>query len=145
MSSTYRPIQPILTQAGGYVQATTSLCFDPVSDTLWTGNERGSVVAYYGTHGARGVVFPVGGGYAVNKIQVGEQVRALGGAGVGVGSWSKGGVNRWFYKCVSVTVIVLPLSRCWSHKDQNICTKLRAFRRRRRTLPSPRLRQSLFS
>ena len=55
MSSTYRPIAPILTQRDLYPQPVTALSFDPVSDTLWTGNNTGSIAAYYGTQGARGV------------------------------------------------------------------------------------------
>ncbi|KAH8117576.1 ubiquitin carboxyl-terminal hydrolase-domain-containing protein [Phellopilus nigrolimitatus] len=99
MSSTYRPIAPIATQSDIYAQPITSLAFDPVSDVLWTGNNAGSVVAFYGTQGARGVSFPVGGDLAVKKILVGDQyVRALGSAGSGVGSWSKGGLNKWFYR-----------------------------------------------
>ncbi|EJD06087.1 uncharacterized protein FOMMEDRAFT_78690 [Fomitiporia mediterranea MF3/22] len=99
MSTTYRLIAPITTQNGLYTQPITSLAFDPVSDTLWTGNNSGSVVAYYGTQGTRGVHFPVGGDLAVKKILVGDKyVRALGSAGRGVGQWSKGGANNWYHK-----------------------------------------------
>ena len=96
--STYRTITPISTH--DYFNASiTALAFDTVLDTLWTGNSVGSVVAYYGTQGNRGVKFPVGGKLSVNKIISGDQyVRALGDAGEGVGSWSKGGVNKWFYR-----------------------------------------------
>lgn len=97
--STYRPIAPILTEHDYYGIPITALTFDTVSDTLWTGNNVGSVVAYYSTQGSRGVKFPVGGDHAVKKVISGDQyVRALGSAGHGVGSWSKGGVNKWYYQ-----------------------------------------------
>ncbi|KAL5528994.1 hypothetical protein ACEPAG_4968 [Sanghuangporus baumii] len=99
MSTTYRPIAPIATQNGLYPQPITALAFDPVSDTLWTGNNVGSVVAYYGTQGTRGVQFPVGGDLAVKKIVAGDKyVRALGSTGRGVGQWSKGGANNWYHR-----------------------------------------------
>lgn len=105
MSSTYRPIAPILTQRDLYPQPITALSFDPVSDTLWTGNNTGSIAAYYGTQGARGVSFPVGGDLAVKKILVGDKyVRALGSAGRGVGQWTKGGMNNWYHKYVSLSI-----------------------------------------
>ena len=101
MSSTYRLIAPISTQRDLYPLPVTALAFDTASDTLWTGNNAGSVIPFYGTRGTRGVCFPVGGDLAVKKILVGDQyVRALGSAGAGVGQWSKGGVNKWFYKWV---------------------------------------------
>ncbi|EGN96198.1 hypothetical protein SERLA73DRAFT_170610 [Serpula lacrymans var. lacrymans S7.3] len=80
-------------------QPLTALCFDPVSDTLWTGSNTGHVVALHTVQGARGVSFPVGGGLAVKKISVGDNyVRALSIAGEGVGSWAKGGMNKWFFR-----------------------------------------------
>ncbi|KAJ7168294.1 ubiquitin carboxyl-terminal hydrolase-domain-containing protein [Mycena crocata] len=95
MATSYRPITPIT--LSGYPQPVTALSFDPVSDTLWTGSNSGSITAYYGTRGARGVSFPVGGSLAVSKMIAGENcVRALGVAGEGLGSWSKGGVNKWY-------------------------------------------------
>ena len=101
MSSTYRLIAPISTQRDLYPSPITALAFDTASDTLWTGNSTGSVVAFHGTRGSRGVCFPVGGESAVRKVLVGDQyVRALGTAGLGVGQWSKGGVNNWYHKCV---------------------------------------------
>ena len=99
MSSSYRAIAPVVTQVDGFPHPVTALSFDPVSDTLWTGNDLGKVVAFYGVQGARGVSFQVGGGYPVSKISVGDQyVRAIGSSGLGVGSWSKGGSNKWFYR-----------------------------------------------
>ncbi|KAJ7724179.1 ubiquitin carboxyl-terminal hydrolase-domain-containing protein [Mycena maculata] len=95
MATSYRPIAPI--PLAGYPQPVTALSFDPVSDALWVGSNSGNIAAYYGTQGARGVFFPVGGSLAVSKIIAGENyVRALGVAGEGLGSWSKGGVNKWF-------------------------------------------------
>ncbi|KAJ7789389.1 ubiquitin carboxyl-terminal hydrolase-domain-containing protein [Mycena olivaceomarginata] len=68
MATSYRPIAPIT--ASSYPQPVTALSFDPVSDTLWL---------------------------AVSKIIAGENyVRAMGVTGEGLGSWSKGGVNKWF-------------------------------------------------
>lgn len=100
MASTYSQIPPIITQPL-FPQPVTALAFDPVSDTLWTGNNNGSIVAFYGAAGTRGVSFPVGGDLAVKKLLVADQyVRGLGTAGRGVGSWSKGGVNKWFYRQV---------------------------------------------
>ncbi|KAJ6525112.1 ubiquitin carboxyl-terminal hydrolase-domain-containing protein [Mycena sp. CBHHK59/15] len=97
MATSYRPIAPIT--LAGYPQPVTALSFDPVSDTLWVGSSAGSVTAYYGTRGMRGVAFPVGGSLAVSKIIAGENyVRALGVASEGLGSWTKGGVNKWFYR-----------------------------------------------
>ena len=99
MSSTYRPIAPILTQRDLYPQPVTALSFDPVSDTLWTGNNTGSIAAYYGTQGARGVSFPVGGDLAVKKILATDSnVIACGVTGEGIGAWGKGGVNAWYIK-----------------------------------------------
>jgi PAB-dependent poly(A)-specific ribonuclease subunit 2 len=97
--TSYRPIAPI--GLAGYPQPVTALSFDPVSDTLWVGSNSGTVAAYYGTRGAHGVMFPVGGSLAVSKIIAGENyVRALGVAGDGLGSWSKGGVNKWLCRSV---------------------------------------------
>ncbi|KAJ7702241.1 ubiquitin carboxyl-terminal hydrolase-domain-containing protein [Mycena rosella] len=95
MATSYRPITPIT--LAGYPQPVTALSFDPVSDAIWVGTNSGSITAHYGTQGARGVSFPVGGSLAVSKIIAGDNyVRAMGVAGEGLGSWSKGGVNKWF-------------------------------------------------
>ncbi|KAJ6546999.1 ubiquitin carboxyl-terminal hydrolase-domain-containing protein [Mycena capillaripes] len=95
MATSYRPIAPIT--VSGYPQPVTALSFDPVSDTLWVGSNSGSVAAYHGTGGVRGVSFPVGGQLAVSKILAGDNyVRAMGVAGEGLGSWAKGGTNKWF-------------------------------------------------
>ena len=78
----------------------TALCFDPVADTLWTGLSNGTIVARHNAaQPFRGVTFPVGGKYNVAKISAGEgYVRALGLRSEGMGSWSKGGANKWFYR-----------------------------------------------
>ncbi|KAI0293442.1 PAB-dependent poly-A-specific ribonuclease subunit PAN2 [Russula brevipes] len=99
MSQTYRPVVPIAPKHDVFAQAITTLSFDPTSDTLWSGTNSGNVTAYYTPQGIQGVSFPVGGGLAVNKLVADEtQVRAQGIAGEGVGAWSKGGVNRWYYR-----------------------------------------------
>ena len=42
---------------------------------------------------------------AVNKVVADEiQVRAQGVAGEGLGAWSKGGVNRWYYRYVACSL-----------------------------------------
>lgn len=98
MSPTYRPIAPITTH--GFSEPVSALSFDPVSDILWAGSNAGSVTAYCGTQGVRGVSFRVGGDLAVKKISAGDShVRAFGVAENGMGSWGKGGVNKWFYLC----------------------------------------------
>jgi PAB-dependent poly(A)-specific ribonuclease subunit 2 len=98
MATTFCPLPPITHQRDVYGQPATALSFDPVSDILWAGSNTGSVIAYYGTLATRGVCFPVGGNLAVKKIIAGENyVRALGTTGEGVGSWAKGGMNKWFF------------------------------------------------
>jgi PAB-dependent poly(A)-specific ribonuclease subunit 2 len=95
MSTSYRPIAPITQHS--FPQPVTALSFDPVSDTLWTGSNAGNVTAYYGSRGMRGVSFQVGGNRAVKKIIAGENyVRSMGADGVG--SWAKGGMNKWFFR-----------------------------------------------
>lgn len=110
--STYRPTDRTITHE--YHQPITSLAFDPVSDILWTGSSSGAVVAYCTPQAIRGVSFPVGGGQAVQKLVVGDTyVRACGTAGQGVGSWTKGGVNKWYFR--SVQPVTRPLGR-FTHK-----------------------------
>ena len=97
--STYRPTDRTITHE--YHQPITSLAFDPVSDILWTGSNSGAVVAYCTPQAIRGVSFPVGGGLPVQKVVAGDTyVRACGSAGQGVGSWTKGGVNKWYFRSV---------------------------------------------
>ena len=99
-AATYRKAQPISQQHDVFLQVITALSFDPTSDTLWSGENTGKVTAYYTPQGVRGVSFPVGGGLSVNKLVADQtQVRAYGAAAEGVGAWSKGGVNKWYYRC----------------------------------------------
>ncbi|KAF8969950.1 ubiquitin carboxyl-terminal hydrolase-domain-containing protein [Flammula alnicola] len=100
MATSYKNIPPIATSPlNGFAQPVTALSFDPVSDILWTGLDSGTVTAYFGTHGIRGPSFRVGGNLAVKKITSGDNnVQALGEASEGLGSWMKGGVNKWFYR-----------------------------------------------
>ena len=98
-STSYKPISPIASPLSGFGAAVTALSFDPVSDILWTGSNSGNVTACYGTEGVRGVSFRVGGNTAVKKIIAGDNyVRALGTVSAGFGSWSKGGMNKWFFR-----------------------------------------------
>ncbi|TFK42698.1 ubiquitin carboxyl-terminal hydrolase-domain-containing protein [Crucibulum laeve] len=98
MASSYRPISPI-TAYTTFPQPVTALSFDPVSDILWAGSNTGNVTAYYSKQGVRGISFQVGGGLAVNKVIAGDNyVRALGLASEGLGSWAKGGMNKWFFR-----------------------------------------------
>ena len=97
--STYRPTGRTITHE--YHQPITSLAFDPVSDILWTGSASGAVVAYCTPQAIRGVSFPIGGGQPVQKLVAGDNyIRACGLDGQGVGSWTKGGVNKWYFRSV---------------------------------------------
>ncbi|KAF9821597.1 hypothetical protein IEO21_00443 [Rhodonia placenta] len=99
MSSRYRPLDTITYQRDIFPEAITALQFDPVSDTLWAGTNSGYVSAYYTFHGLRGVSFPVGGGLAVKNISATDSVvRAFALASEGIGTWTKGGMNKWFYR-----------------------------------------------
>ena len=81
-----------------FPQLVSALSFDPVSDTLWAGSGTGHVSAHHGTTGVRGVCFRAGD-HPVQKIVAGDnQVRAASVGGSGVGSWAKGGMNKWYYK-----------------------------------------------
>ncbi|KAF9001875.1 ubiquitin carboxyl-terminal hydrolase-domain-containing protein [Cyathus striatus] len=98
MTSTYRPISPITTIAN-FPNSATALSFDPLSDIIWVGSDAGNVTACYGTEGVRGVSFPVGKDYPVSKVVAGDNhVRAFAADGKGVGSWAKGGMNKWFFQ-----------------------------------------------
>ncbi|KAG7086554.1 hypothetical protein E1B28_002503 [Marasmius oreades] len=84
-----------------FPQPVSALSFDPVSDTLWAGSGTGYVSAHHGTSGLRGVCFRAGD-HAVQKIVAGDnQVRAASMGGLGVGSWAKGGMNKWYYNSSS--------------------------------------------
>ncbi|KAF7294679.1 PAN2-PAN3 deadenylation complex catalytic subunit PAN2 [Mycena indigotica] len=78
-TTTYRPAGTIPVVAFPQIpQPVTALCFDPVSDTLWTGSNSGRIAAFYGAQGQPGYV------------------RGLGVSGQGLGTWTKGGMNKWF-------------------------------------------------
>lgn len=100
MGTAYKPIPAITTLPfNGFPQPVTALSFDPVSDVLWTGLNSGTVTGYCGTQSIRGPSFRVGGDLGVKKIAAGDHyVRALGDSSNGLGSWTKGGVNKWFYR-----------------------------------------------
>lgn len=96
---TYTALPPIIPPYTVFPQPITALSFDPVSDTLWTGNNAGTVAAYYTAHGLSGVRFKVGGSLAVKKLVADESVvKACAVSGEGVGAWSKGGVNKWYHR-----------------------------------------------
>lgn len=102
-TAAYRPIAPITHQRNISPQPLTALFFDPVSDTLWAGTNAGNAVAYYTPRGMRGVSFRVGGTLAVNNVLADENyVFASGVDSNGVGAWTKGGVNKWYHRCVSL-------------------------------------------
>ena len=121
--ATYRPAVPITPQHDAFPQIITALSFDPVSDTLWAGENTGNVTAYYTLRGVRGVSFPVGGSLAVSKVVADEtQVRASGAAAEGIGAWSRGGVNKWYYRCV------VGFPRCQSYRIKPCSVPLRPSR-----------------
>ncbi|KAF8201644.1 ubiquitin carboxyl-terminal hydrolase-domain-containing protein [Pholiota molesta] len=100
MTSSYKTIPSISTSSlNGFAQPITALSFDPVSDILWTGLDSGTVTAHFGCRGIRGPSFQVGGNLSVKKITSGDNtIHALGEASEGLGCWTKGGVNKWFYR-----------------------------------------------
>ncbi|KIO23414.1 hypothetical protein M407DRAFT_78054 [Tulasnella calospora MUT 4182] len=93
MSNTYRLHETLLHPRH---QPILSLAFDPTSDVLWSGTAGGSVTAHYPTH-ARGVTYPATTkGHPVTKVVcTDKEVRAV--TESGMGSWGKGGVNKWYY------------------------------------------------
>jgi PAB-dependent poly(A)-specific ribonuclease subunit 2 len=94
---TYNPLPPLHHSRDG--QPITTLSFDPVQDTLWAGSNSGVVSACYGIRGLKGVAFPVGSKFAVKKVVAGDRfVRASGIDTKGLGTWSKGGVNKWYFR-----------------------------------------------
>lgn len=95
----YSVVVPIVQQRNLYPIPVSALAFDPVSDCLWAGSSTGSAAAYHGRTRLRGVYFPVGDGRSVKKIAAGDtQVRALSDPGMGLGAWSKGGANKWYFR-----------------------------------------------
>ncbi|KAF9567565.1 hypothetical protein CPC08DRAFT_703099 [Agrocybe pediades] len=107
MATSYKSIAPIdCASMDGFVQPISALAFDPVSDMLWTGHNSGTISAYVGTRGISGPSFRVGGHLGVKKITAGDHyVRALGNSDFGLGSWTKGGVNKWFFKQSPANVV----------------------------------------
>lgn len=98
----YRPLRPLAPAERPFPRAVTALAFDPVSDILWTGNEDGVVTTYYTNRGFPGVSFPVCRDIPVSKIVAGDsQVNVFGAGSNGVGSWAKGGNNKWFHSAPS--------------------------------------------
>ena len=101
MTQTYHPIPPITHQQNIFPQPITALCFDPVSDAIWAGNNSGTVTAYYTAQGIRGVSYPVGGDLAIKTIVASDTtVRAAGISSNGIGAWTKGGANKWYFRSV---------------------------------------------
>ncbi|KAI0329853.1 hypothetical protein GY45DRAFT_1324455 [Cubamyces sp. BRFM 1775] len=99
MSTTYRQIPSLTYQRDVSPQPITALSFDPVSDILWSGTNSGHVCANYTVQGLRGVHYPVGGRFAVKKILATDgNILACGVTSDGIGAWSKGGVNSWYFK-----------------------------------------------
>ncbi|KAG9034379.1 poly(A)-specific ribonuclease [Tulasnella sp. JGI-2019a] len=72
------------------------LSFDTVSDVLWSGSASGSVTAHYPTN-VRGVTYPATTkGHPVTRLVASEKdVKAI--TESGMGSWAKGGMNKWYY------------------------------------------------
>lgn len=98
MAAAYHKV-PSIPSLVDFPQPVTALSFDPVSDILWAGSNTGRVSAYYGNQGVKGVTFHVGGSLAVSKLSAGDNyVRALGLSSEGLGSWAKGGMNKWFFR-----------------------------------------------
>uniref|UniRef100_A0A0W0F3U7 PAN2-PAN3 deadenylation complex catalytic subunit PAN2 n=1 Tax=Moniliophthora roreri TaxID=221103 RepID=A0A0W0F3U7_MONRR len=99
MSGFQHTLPPIVVHP--YPQPVSALAFDPVSDTLWAGSGTGYISAHHSTRGLRGVCFRAGN-HAIQKIIASDNsVRAASTGGNGVGSWAKGGMNKWFYNSSS--------------------------------------------
>lgn len=97
MANTYSITIPITYQHDFYPMQISALCFDPVSDVLWAGNDVGQIGAFYRNR-MRGVAFPAGEG-SVSAITASEhQIYAMTMTGRGLGSWGKGGLNKWHYR-----------------------------------------------
>jgi PAB-dependent poly(A)-specific ribonuclease subunit 2 len=103
------PIHPELVVGHGIVQPVSALSFDPMSDTLWTGTDTGRIVALHSPRGVRGVSFKVGGRFGVKKLLAGENyVHAMAAElNTGMGSWSKGGANKWYFRLVAVALMIV--------------------------------------
>ncbi|KAE9386325.1 PAB-dependent poly(A)-specific ribonuclease subunit PAN2 [Gymnopus androsaceus JB14] len=95
MSGYKHSLAPIVVHA--FPQLISALSFDPVSDALWVGSGNGYISAHHSIQGLRGVCFKAGD-HPVLKITADENsVKGASGGGDGVGSWAKGGMNKWFY------------------------------------------------
>lgn len=96
MSGYKHSLAPIIVHA--FPQTISALSFDPVSDALWVGSSSGYISAHHSIQGLRGVCFKAGK-LPVLKVSADENsVKAASGGGDGVGSWAKGGMNKWFYQ-----------------------------------------------
>ena len=96
------PYQDIPAISLAYPEPVTALAFDPVSDVIWSGSNSGNISAHCSYRGIRGVSFRAGD-LSVHKLVAGENyVRASCVSGDGVGSWAKGGANKWFHKWASL-------------------------------------------
>lgn len=103
MANTYAVVAPITYQRDTpYPSQISALCFDPVSDVLWGGNGHGQVAAYYRNR-TRGIAFLAGESYVSGLSVSDQQLYAMTIAGQGLGAWGKGGVNKWYYRYVSVS------------------------------------------
>ncbi|KAH8833946.1 ubiquitin carboxyl-terminal hydrolase-domain-containing protein [Flagelloscypha sp. PMI_526] len=101
----FQPIPPL--SIPGFQQSVTALSFDPVSDTLWAGSSNGYVHAIHSTQNLHNITFPVGKRSATRKVISSDSiVRAI--TGGGIGSWSKGGMNKWHNAFVRVNLNNVP-------------------------------------
>ncbi|KAJ3807230.1 ubiquitin carboxyl-terminal hydrolase-domain-containing protein [Lentinula aff. lateritia] len=94
--STYKhSLAPIVIHA--FPHPISALSFDPVSDALWVGSGNGYVSAHHSIQGLRGVCFKAGDLPVLKVVADENSVKAASAGGDGVGSWVKGGMNKWFY------------------------------------------------
>lgn len=98
----YRATTPIVHYLHTYPQSITALAFDPVSDTLWTGTQSGELAAFHSNR-ERSVFYSVGGPVQ-NIYATDSQVRAMG-TNAGLGGWSKGGMTKYYWRCVPVRAL----------------------------------------
>jgi PAB-dependent poly(A)-specific ribonuclease subunit 2 len=80
-------------------------------------SNSGVVVAYLGRQGVRGPCFRIGGNLSVKKIIAGDNhVHAADNANEVLGSWTKGGVNKWNFRSVFFNLFVSCKSLNQGHK-----------------------------
>jgi PAB-dependent poly(A)-specific ribonuclease subunit 2 len=98
-----------------FPQPVASLSFDPISDTLWAGSTTGLVHAYHGASRMRGVSYFVTRGEPIKRIIASESVvHAC--TSTSVGSWGKGGVNKWYHQLSASVYLNLDVSlSCSNH------------------------------